>query len=175
MKKAVFFLLLVMLAIGCRQDSGEFIFEMSFPDIRFEVPAGLSTFNSYVYELEMDSNIDLYLSSNAADTAAITAINPVFARITALDTGVDFEYIQEMSIRICPVGDEPCTSIDEVFYIDSFNPLSGGRIDFLPSLRNARRDLLEDRFKLEVVFVRFNYITPYSVLNSLELRFDAVQ
>ena len=167
-------LFFIITLFSCREDSGEFIFDMPFQDVEFEIPAGLSTFSSHVYELEMETNIDFFLASNSTDTASILAFNPTFARITALDNGVDFEYIREVSIRICPVGNEPCTSIDEVFFIDSFNPLSGGRIDLLPSLRNAKRDLIEERFKLEVVFV-FNFITPYSVLNRLDFGFEAVR
>lgn len=174
MQKFGFFIAILMVTLSCREDSGEFIFEMPFQGIEFDLPAGLSTFSSYVYEVELDSNIDFFLTSNSTDTSSIEAFNPSFGRIQALDNGVDFEYIREVSVRICPLGDEPCTLVDEVFFIDSFTPLFGDRIDLLPSLRNARRDLIQDRFKLEVVFV-LNFISPYSVRNRLDLRFEAVR
>ena len=104
------------MTLSCREDSGEFIFEMPFQNLEFELPAGLSTFNAYVQEFELDSNIDFFLASNSTDTTSIKAFNPAFARIQALDNGVDFEYIREISIRICPIGDDPCTLVDEVFY-----------------------------------------------------------
>jgi len=174
MNRFGFFIAIILMTLSCREDSGEFIFEMPFQGIEFELPAGLSTFNSYVQEFELDSNIDFFLSSNSTDTASITAFNPAFARIQALDNGVDFEYIREISIRICPVGEAPCTLVDEVFFIDSFTPLFGDRIDLLPSLRNAKRDLVEDKFKMEIVF-NLNFISPYAVNNRLDLRFDAVR
>ena len=175
MKNSCIAVLLTCLLLGCRKDSGDFIFEMVYPDINFEIPAGLGTFSAYVFEVdEMNSNIDFYLSSNSLDTAAILAINPSFARIQALDPGVDFEYIREISMRICPVGPEPCTAIDEVFFIDNFTVLEGDRIDLLPSLRNAKSDLTAESFKLEVVFI-FNYITPYAVPCRLDFNFQALR
>ena len=174
MKKFGFLIAIILMTLSCREDSGEFIFEMPFQNLEFELPAGLSTFSAYVQEFELDSNIDFFLASNSTDTTSIKAFNPAFARIQALDNGVDFEYIREISIRICPIGDDPCTLVDEVFFIDSFTPLFGDRIDLLPSLRNARRDLIQDKFKMEIVF-QLNFISPYSVLNRLDLRFDAVR
>ena len=174
-RKGTILILTILMAWGCRDDDGEFVFEMVFPDINFEIPAGLGTFSSYVFEIDdMPSNIDFYLSANSLDTADIKAINPTFARIQSLDPGVDFEYIREISIRVCPVGPEPCTAIDEVFFIDNFTLLEGDRIDLLPSLRNAKRDLAEENFKMEVVFI-FNYITPYSALCRMDLNFQAVR
>ena len=175
MRNVVACLALILLGLGCGKDNRDFIFEMVYPDINFEIPAGLGTFTAHVFEVpEMQSNIDFYLSNNSLDTSEIVAINPVFARIQALDAGVNFEYIREISLRLCPTGPEPCTAIDEVFFIDNFTTLRGDRIDLVPSLRNAKRDLTEQEFKMEVVFV-FNYITPYSVACRMDLNFEAVR
>lgn len=175
--KKLFWLIacLPLLLAGCRDEERTFLFEMTFPEITFEIPGGLNNFNSYIFALdELPTNIDFYLNSSGVDTAVITAINPVFARITALDTNVDFNYIREVAVRVCAANSGTCNDLDEVFYIDDFNVIRGGVIDLLPSLLDAREELLQEKVRLEIEF-NFYTITPYPVNNRFELIFDAVQ
>ncbi|MCB0585625.1 MAG: hypothetical protein KDD06_09935, partial [Phaeodactylibacter sp.] len=56
-------------------------------------------------------------------------------------------------IRLCPDTDTPCREADEVFYIDRLQiDRPGSRIDLLPGLRNVRRDLIRQKYRLEVLF-----------------------
>ncbi len=175
MKKIYLYFFAIILFIGCRQDRRERIFEMVYPNILFDLPAGLS--NAVPWALEQQSlatNIDFFLNNNNADTAQFEGILPVSARITSLDSGFGYQFIEEVSIRICKEGRALCTPADEVFYIDELRGRAGQSIDMLPSLRNAKRDLTRDRYRLEVVFF-LRLSSPYSVSSRLDMSFEAVR
>lgn len=165
---------MLILLVACSKDDRERLFEMTFPAIDFEIPAGLSASLPRVFERDdQPTNINFFLAENNLTEAQIGGILPAFARITALDNQ-DYEFVQEVSVRICDAGSLQCTMADEVFYIDNLQGRAGDVIDLLPSLRNAKRHLIKENFKLEVVFF-LRYTSPYSVRSRLDMRFDAVK
>ncbi|MDX1939120.1 MAG: hypothetical protein SFU99_01130 [Saprospiraceae bacterium] len=166
---------IILFLLSCRGDERERIFDMLYPNINFELPAGLSAAINWAYEIEsVASNISFYLNENKVDTALIAGINPVSARITSLDGGFEYDFVEEISIRICNDGRTPCTPADEVFYIDDLRGRAKQTINLLPSLRNAEKSLTRNRFRLDVVFF-FRYSTPYSVASRLDMTFEAVK
>ncbi len=166
----------ILLGIGCRKDSGERIFDMIYPNILFEIPAGLNPNFQQVFEIPVvPTGIDAYLSENQIDTALIRAIVPFSARLTSLDgSAFDYDFVEAVSIRICDPIKPNCFDGEEVFYIDDLRGRGGQEIRLIPGLRNARRDLIRQNFRLEVVFF-FAYTTPYSVRSRLQMNFEAVK
>jgi len=175
-KKKIYLLVLgIGLFFSCQQDSRERLFEMVYPNITFELPAGLSNATPWAFEQESRStNINFFLDNNAADTSVVEGILPLSARITSLDSGFGYDFVEEISVRICEEGRALCTPADEVFYIDDLRGRAGQSVDLLPSLRNARRDLVRNRYRLEIVFF-FRLSTPYSVRSRLDMSFEAVR
>lgn len=175
MRNLIIYIFAITLLISCQRDNRERIFEMFYPNIEFELPAGLSSALPWAYEVQsIPSNISFYLNENNVDTAIIAGINPVSARISALDGGLDYDFVEEVSIRICDEGRKLCTPADEVFYIDNLRGRANTRIDLLPSLRNAKRSLTQGRFRLEIVFF-LRYTSPYPVSSRLDMTFEAVK
>jgi hypothetical protein len=167
---------LFLLMTGCRKDSGERIFEMLFPNITFEIPAGLNASFQQVFELPVvPSNIDAYLTEFSMDTAMIRAILPVSARLSSLDGApFGYDFVEAISIRICDPAKADCFDGEEVFYIDNLRGRAGQEIRLIPGLRNAKRDLIRQQFRLEVVFY-FAYTTPFAVRSRLQLSFEALR
>lgn len=166
---------IVLFLLSCRGDERERIFDMLYPNINFELPAGLSSAIPWAYEVQsISSNISFYLNENNVDTALIAGINPVSARITSLDGAFDYEFIEEVSIRICNDGRTPCTPADEVFYIDDLRGKARQTINLLPSLRNAKKSLTRKHFRMDIVFF-LRYSSPYSVSSRLDMTFEAVK
>jgi hypothetical protein len=164
----------ILLAAACGKDQRERLFEMFFPNIDFEIPAGLSATLPRVFVLEeLPTNIAFYLREHGTDTSVISAISPARARLFTLDN-LDYSFVEEISVRICPTTVPECTLADEVFYIDDLFGRAGRDIRLLPSLRNAKQVLSRNQFKLEVVFF-FRFTTPYSVNSRLEMSFEAVR
>ncbi len=175
MKNTLYFFTAVFILTACQKDNRERLFELFYPNILFELPAGLSSAVPWALEREsLATNIAAYLKDNNADTAIITGINPVSARISSLETAFNYDFVEEVSVRICEEGRKPCTPADEVFYINNLRGRARQSIDLLPSLRNAKRNLTKGRFRLEVVFF-FRYATPYSVSSRLDMAFEAVK
>jgi len=165
----------ILLLLGCQRDNRERLFEMVYPDIRFELPAGLSNATPWAFEQQsLSTNINFFLDNNATDTSVIEGILPFSARITSLDSGFGYDFVEEISVRICEEGRALCTPADEVFYIDDLRGRAGQSIDLLPSLRNAKRNLVRNRYRLEIVFF-FRLSTPYSVSSRLDMSFEAVR
>lgn len=165
----------VLLLLSCQREKRERIFEIVYPNVSFELPAGLSAAVPWALEKEsLATNINFYLAENQVDTSVIDGILPVSARITSLDSGANFDFVEEISVRICDQGRAICTPADEVFYIDDLRGRAGQSINLLPSLRNAKKDLIKSRYRLEVVFF-FRYSTPYSVSSRMDMSFEAVR
>ncbi len=162
-----------LLMITCQRDTGQRLFEMVYPNTQFTIPAGLSASLPRAFEQRVSSNIDFYLSENLVDTVSIRAINPYSATMRSLDNE-DYDYIREISVRVCPDGPEPCTLADEVFYIDNIVNRAGREVRLLPTLKNARPILLEPRFKLEILFY-FAYTTPYAVDSQFDMVFEVIE
>ena len=169
----ILLLLPLCLVLACRQDSGVRLFEMGYPAFRFTIPPGLSAALPRVVEVpDMRTNISFFMNLyNVSDTAFIKSIRPATATITS-ENNQDFRFVEEVSVRMCPVGTRPCSSGEEVFYIDNLRARAGNQIKLLPTLRNARPQLLQDRVKMEVVFF-FNSTTPYEVESRLDMLFEA--
>ena len=171
---SIFFLLFILL--GCTKDNRVRLFEMVFPNIVFEIPAGVGgSAIPQVYELDnLQSNIRFYLNQSGLDTSVITGISPVAANLTAIDNNAEYDFLREVSIRICPRGSATCSPAEEVFYIDNLIGREGTQLRLLPTLINARRMLVQDRFKLEILFF-FRDITPTRIRTRLDMSFEAVQ
>lgn len=153
MKKLWIGILAIVLAGACTKDRREPLFDMFYPNFELLIPAGQSfTLPFTLARRGINTNIDFYLQENNVDTAVITEIAPISARLTSFD-GFNYDFLNRISIRLCPDTDRPCTEADEVFYIDRLQiDRPGSRIDLLPGLRNVRRDLIREKFRLEVVF-----------------------
>jgi hypothetical protein len=148
---------------------------MIYPNILFDMPAGLAGSLPRVFEVNgLQTNYRAYLNEFSVDTALITGIEPISAILTAL-TDERFDFLREVSVRICDADSPSCNVAEEVFYLDNIqNQRIGSELRLLPTLINAERVLSQDRFKLEVWFYFFG-VSPSTIPIKLDLRFDAVE
>lgn len=169
----IFCLICLLLTAACRKERRERLFEMTYPNIEFQLPAGLSQFQARVFSFpSVPTDISTYLQQFSTDTSAIFAINPFYARIIN-DNNVDFDFLQEVSVRACPVGTE-CSAFDEVFYLDDLRNRRLQRLDLLPTLRNVKGLFSGPAYRLDVVFF-LSEISPFSLDCRLEMGFEAVR
>lgn len=175
LSRMTIWILPLMLLTTCRQDNRQKLFEMIYPNILFDMPAGLTGSLPRVFEMNgMRTNFRAYLNEFSVDTALITGIEPISATLRAL-TDERFDFLREVSIRICEAESASCNIAEEVFYLDNIqNQRIGSELRLLPTLINAERVLTQERFKLEVWFYFFG-VSPSSIPIKMDLRFDAVQ
>lgn len=174
MKKIIPFLFIPLLLFTCNKDNRERLFEMLYPNFRFNVIPGGSAFLPRVVEFNsVATNFDFYLAQSNTDITAITGISPYSARVYSLD-GNEFEFVQEISVRVCPDGPEPCTPADEAFYIDNLQNRGGEVVELLPTLRNVKNLLSERSFKTEILFF-LSYPSPTAIESGFDMTFEAVK
>ncbi len=175
MNKIVLWMILIVLIASCRKDNRERLFELFYPNFQFTIDAGASSVLPVsAVKTGVNTNIDFYLDENNVDTALITAISPISARLTSIN-GFDYDFMDFISVRICEDTEAPCREADEVFYIDRLQlDRPGERIELLPGLRNVRRDLLRERYRLEVV-MKYFYPPPTDVETRFDMTFQALR
>lgn len=175
MKKYLYFTMLALLIIACSRDSRERLFEVVYPNILFNLPAGLSSNITWGYSRsDLPSNFRNVVKGNNSDTAVIAGVFPYSARITSLD-GLDYDFVEEVSILMCSNEKSQCSSIsDEVFYIDNLRGRAKEDLELLPTPRNIEKLLSEEQYRLEIIFY-FRNSTPYLVESRLDMLFEAAK
>lgn len=175
MRKYFLFAVFFLLFIACSRDSRERIFEITYPNMLFNLPAGLSGNIPWGYSRsDIPSNFRSLVKANNSDTAVIVGVYPYAARITSLD-GLDYDFVEGVSVLMCSNEKSQCSLIsDEVFYIDDLRGRAKEDIELLPTEKNVEKLLSEERFRLEVVFY-FRNSTPYLVESRLDMVFEAAK
>jgi hypothetical protein len=168
----------LLLGVACQNDNREVLFDMVFPNILFDIPAGLPA-GAIPQVLDFDnfaSNIDEYLRENNLTLEQIDAIHPNVANMRAINNDGDYDFLGGISIRMCPRNTESCREAEEVFYLEGRDLYrrAGSSVELLPTLINAKRQLQEDRLKLEI-WLFLNEVSPTSIRTRLDLQFEAVR
>lgn len=168
-------LLSILLLAACRKDRRTPLFELPYPNFRFTINAGENPFLPGSYATRgVATNINFFLNQNNLDTAVISEISASAATLRSLD-GFDYAFLEGVSVRICPDGTAPCIPADEVFYIDQLQRYpEDDRIELLPGLRNVKRVLTRESYRLEVV-IFFAYSPPFNYETQLDMTFRAFQ
>ncbi len=165
--------LLILLSLSCRKEKRVRIFEMSFPNLEFEIPAGAGGFESMFFIFpELKTNFQNFLDANGTDINTIGGIYPLNARITSFD-GNEYYYINDVEVRVCFADGNFCTEeIDGVFYNEGLNGRADNIINLQTGLQNVRDLMMGEFFRLEVVMK--SQITPVNGSNAVILFFPAV-
>ncbi len=161
-----------LLLLTCRQDTGESLFEMTYPPLEFSILAGQ---NPFVVDVVQVSNIPTlfpdFVATSGQDPLDINRILPRYARLISLD-GLEFGFLSSVSVRVCPNTQLDCDLSDEVFFIDDLYRRRLSTINLDPGLGDVQDLLSGSLYKLEVVFT-YAEITPFSVDCRLEYGFEA--
>lgn len=164
----------VMLITACRGDRGEALFTLEYAPLTFALEPGLLPRTAWVVEFpSIPSNYDFFLQQSGHADTEVNAVGAGIGRLTSLDN-VDFDFVSEISVRICDVGSPRCAEFDEVYYIDDLYGRRLSSINLQPGLRNLKSTLQKGRFKMELVFV-FGDITPFRVDCRFDYSFVALQ
>jgi hypothetical protein len=173
MKQLIYLLFAVLIFATCRRDNRQPLFDLAYPNFRFTIEAGQNPILPGAYTVRgVATNIGFFLNQNNTDTSAISEISAYSATLRCLD-GFDYVFLDGISVRICEDDTENCTPADEVFYIDQLQRYpEDDRIDLLPGLRNAKRDLSRESIRLEIV-VFFAFSPPANYASQLDMVFRA--
>ena len=165
-------LLLALSGWNCNKDRGEVLFQLGYPNNRFEIKAGLSTFETHYFLIRnIPANYLAFLDQYGASDAEVTSIEPRAARLTALSSGFGFDFINDIYIEIFPDGKPE--ERREIFYRENLPLNTDDQVDLIPSYADLKEFFREhESFTLQVRLFRLRTPSPAFIECRLDVSFN---
>lgn len=172
---------MLMGLLACDDDNPEVRLRLPVRPIDFTFDAGLSTFDSHFYTLAgVPSNFDSLTSQAGLSPADVNAIRPRSAQLTGIFANVDYDFIREISIRICNAeeaaqlaANEAIECRREIFWRNPVPEGTGSDLGLVPNENDVQSILREDRVTYQVKLVSpLRYSTNQFVESRLSMDFN---
>ena len=175
-KYCIPFVLVLLLLSSCNKDNARVEFEIPLQNIDFEIQPGLNTFQVHYFNFDnIPTNSAELFSANNFSFENASAIVPLEGNLSALFGGADFEFIEQLSLRICDAGDFSENCGTEIFYRQPV-PLNVGNIlPLVPSDISIKQYLTQDKVNIQLKIERLRESPPQFVDTRLELEFGVRQ
>lgn len=170
--RILFFLpLLVILFARCGDNRPPVQFEMEYLENRFTVNPAFNPLETHIFTFDnLPTLIKQYKSNNDISDDDILSILPQSCRFINVSGNEDYNYINEVSVKIIPFDDP--SRRREIFYHQPTVNRLGLRLDLVPNDNDLKEILLQDRFTVEVHLVQFRERPATSITTRFEMRFD---
>ncbi|MCB0641752.1 MAG: hypothetical protein KDC44_08945 [Phaeodactylibacter sp.] len=164
--------ILPFLSCGKEED---FLFNLPFPVLNFTIPAGVNTLESHYFNIDsVPTNlINVALAQNF-DPGAISAVRPREARLQSLFGNVDFDFVFEMTIQLCEVGDKTPNCGREIFWRQPVPENIGSFIDLIPNENDVKEMLEKDMVNIQVKLAQLRFTSPTFIEAQLSLDFSVL-
>lgn len=140
-------LLLALLNLNCKKDP-KILFDFQYQQ-NISLKAGLSYVETHYFEFnDIQTNYKNLLKSHGYTSNQINKISPGSCYFYVLDSGINLDFIQEISIMISSTN----VFNKEVFYTIQVPYNAGDRLDLAGTLVDAIDVLGQDRFNMRVAF-----------------------
>ncbi|MCB0519851.1 MAG: hypothetical protein H6577_11545 [Lewinellaceae bacterium] len=154
-----FSILLVALPffLSCKKESTPPLLRIQVKNLQFTVDAAnvQPPFTPYIPIPDVRTNALSLLAANGIDTANIQSIRPGRATLSVFFNEDQLNFIDALSIRLCPLNENEINCGREAFYRDPVPIDAGFDLDLVPSNVNDLRELvLQDRINVQVKFER---------------------
>ncbi len=167
MKNLLFLLLLPILFSACGNDGVGF--NMSYRQ-DFEIPAGLGTFDTHVFEfVNIPTNKNVFFSANDVTESDITDITPRDARLSINFGEEDLFFVREVVVEIFTQDNQRGK---EIYFRENIPINTGNSIQLIPSLPQVTEILTGDQFSIRVEML-LRDISPTFIDVRLEMVFLA--
>ena len=164
-----------LLALGsCRKETSPALLRIPVTNLRFSVDPTLQPgFEYYIPINGVRTNAMDQLAARGIDTADYRRIQPGRATLSVIFAQADLDFIDAVSIRLCPLGQDKENCGQEAFYRDPVPFGAGTDIDLLPSNVDDIRDfLLPDEINVQVKLERLRAFPNGSFDIILDMEFD---
>ena len=173
MKKVLLFLPLIFLLAGCKNKDKDVLFQQPFRGLEFTIPAGINPFEAQYFNIDsVPTNALALFSSFGIEASEIQSIVPATARINSLFGNVDYDFILELSVNICPAGDKTPNCGFEAFWRDPVPEAIGSFVDMAANNTDLQELLKQDMVNVQVKLARLRGTSPQFVESILEMDFD---
>jgi hypothetical protein len=156
MKKIALLLLVTASILSCKKEETPPLLRIPVTNLKFSVDPTLQPgFEYYIPVNNVKTNAMALIAAKGIDTSAIKSIRPGRATLSAVFAQSNLDFIDALSIRLCPLGDDKENCGQEAFYRDPvpFDP--GIDFDLVPSSVSDIRDfVLQDNINVQVKLER---------------------
>lgn len=169
------FLLLVILMSACNKDDENTLFTIPIQDIDFAIPPTANPFQVHYFNFDnTPTNTTGIFAANNYTASEGTKIFPQAATMNVLVGNVNYDFIEQMSIRICEAGDLTENCGREIFWRQPVPEGTGNVLDLGASNVDIKEYLLNEKVNIQVKLERLRRNPPQFVETRLQVRF-AVQ
>ncbi len=145
MKQFTLLLATVLLFANCDKKDENVLFTVPY-QVEFEIPAGLNTIETHVFEISnIPTRMDSLLSAFNIDKSTLKSIDPRDAKMRVTLGGLDYSFIREIEVYVFD------QTFDKQIFFHNQVPLNaGGELPIIPTLVDAQDFLLQDKFNLRI-------------------------
>ncbi len=146
------------------------MFTIPVQNVIFSVdPTMQPPFTYYIPVNSVMTNAMNLIDAFGIDTSEIKSIRPGKARLVALFGQGDLDFIDAVSVRLCPIGTNKENCGQEVFYRDPVPFNTGLDLDLVPSnVNDVRNFVIPDRINIQVKLERLRNFPQ----NTFDIRLD---
>lgn len=176
-----FVFVLLLLATGCKDDGPEIRLRMPIRPLDITFDAGLSTFDSHYYTLlDVPTNFDSLAAGANLSAATISAVRPREAQLIGVFNNVDYEFIREISIRICSqeerdqlAAGQAIECVREIFWRNPVPEGVGTSLGLVPNENDLQEIMTAPRATYQIKLVSpLRYSTTQFVESRLIMEFN---
>ena len=172
MKNIALLLFSLLLVTSCRKNQDNVIFPFPLQDTDFSIPPTASPFQVHYFNLEnIVTNHEELFSTNNIDENSDVRILPLEASLNVLVGNVDYDFIEQMSIRICDAGDVSENCGTEIFWRQPVPVNVGNILTLIPSDIDVKRYLTQEKVNIQVKLELLRQNPPQFVDTRLLLDF----
>ncbi|TAK41660.1 MAG: hypothetical protein EPO28_08340 [Saprospiraceae bacterium] len=173
MKNIAAVLMLTLPFFSCKKEDPA-LFIIPIQNLSFAVDATIQPpFTYYIPINNVLTNAQNVLQGHGLDASKVHRIRPHRATLSVVFAESDLNFIDAVSVRLCPLGNNEENCGQEVFYRDPvpFNP--GYELDLVPSNVNDVQDfVLPDQINVQVKLERLRGFPEHSFDIRLDMEFE---
>lgn len=169
LNRLLLFISFVSLFGSCKKDDPP-LFTIPIQNVIFSVdPTMQPPYTYYVPVNSVMTNAMTLINAQGIDTSEIKSIRPGKASLVALFGQGDLDFLDAVSVRLCPIGTNVENCGQEVYYRDPVPFNTGLDLDLVPSNVNDVRDFVyPDRINIQVKLERLRNFPQ----NTFDVRLD---
>ncbi|MCU0346081.1 MAG: hypothetical protein MUC59_04005 [Saprospiraceae bacterium] len=174
MKRTALLSLIILAFFSCKKETEPPLTRITVGNLKFAVDPSIQPPLTYYIPINnVNMNAFAQLDGANIDTADIKNILPGRCTLTALFGGGNLDFIDAVSVRLCPQTDNGENCGREAFYRDPTPFDVGQELELVPSAVNDIRDMvLQKTINVQVKLERLRDVPLGSFEVVLEMEFD---
>ena len=155
----------LLISTGCKDDKTSLFDIIQVVD--FTIPAGLNTFETHFFQIQVNSNFDDQLEATAVEEADVASIEPQFCEVATIFADRDLDFIRAIEVHVFDTFDPQ--NRREVFYLDPVPGNTRTRIRPFPGLQNVKDIVSDPSYGVEI---RLRFIAPPPTTLDMRMEFE---